>query len=372
MDSFFVAFFLVSAVKRDAMFVGQFVFTEHHMAFTKLTSKTGAPSASDPDVWAIFRALREAREHFGLRPGHVHTLQAMLSFLKPGQGAVIFASNQSICQRGGGIDERTLRRHISKLVQLGFLARSDSPNGKRYRVRSSDGDCVSFGLSAVPLLQRARELLCLAEAAENDRQDRMFLRKQILAGLATIDNLDPGNLFTAEVRKALRRKLSVPDHRALLAQVEAKCSNKSTAVDTSAAPEMSVNNGQNDRHLSRSEKEEKDLKGSDTQLHITRLTDTCSEAIGFSQEPLNTWRDVERHARFIAPMMGIHAKTFDQAIVSIGHEKASAALFIVLQLGKRIRDMAAYFQSITIGARNTQFDPGKVLARIARMDHQQA
>jgi replication initiation protein RepC len=371
-DSFFVAFFLVSAVKRDAMFVGQFVFTEHHMAFTKLTSKTGAPSVSDPDVWAIFRALREAREHFGLRPGHLHTLQAMLSFLKPGQGAVIFASNQSICQRGGGIDERTLRRHISKLVQLGFLARSDSPNGKRYRVRSSDGDCISFGLSAVPLLQRARELLCLAEAAENDRQDRMFLRKQILAGLATIDNLDPGNLFTAEVRKVLRRKLSAPDHRALLSQVEAKCSNKSTAVDTSAASEMSVNNGQNDRHLSKSEKEEKDSECSETQLRITRLTVTCSEAIGFSQEPLNTWRDVERHARLIAPMMGIHAKTFDQAIVSIGHEKASAALFIVLQLGKRIRDMAAYFHSITIGSRKNQFDPGTVLERIARMDHQPA
>jgi replication initiation protein RepC len=143
-------------------------------------------------------------------------------------------------------------------------------------------------------------------------------------------------------------------------------------VDTSAASEMSVNNGQNDRHLSRSEKEEKDLKSSETQLHITRLTDTCSEAIGFSQEPLKTWRDVERHARFIAPMMGIHAKTFDQAIVSIGHEKASAALFIVLQLGKRIRDMAAYFHSLTIGTRKNQFDPGTVLERIARMDHQPA
>uniref|UniRef100_A0AAN0M5V2 Helix-turn-helix domain-containing protein n=1 Tax=Yoonia rhodophyticola TaxID=3137370 RepID=A0AAN0M5V2_9RHOB len=127
------------------------------MAFTKLSIGTagadasrGPISAAETDIWTIFRALRDARSVFGLRPGHIQTLQAMLSFLKPGHGETVFASNNSICQRVGGIDERTLRRHINRFVELGFIKRNDSSNRKRYRVRSSGGHCISYGLSLAP------------------------------------------------------------------------------------------------------------------------------------------------------------------------------------------------------------------------------
>ena len=82
------------------------------MAFTKLSieaagadASCGSTTASEIDIWTIFRALRDARSVFGLRPGHIQTLQAMLSFLKPGHGETVFASNYSICQRVGGIDD---------------------------------------------------------------------------------------------------------------------------------------------------------------------------------------------------------------------------------------------------------------------------
>lgn len=98
------------------------------MAFTKLSVPTsgvgkGTPATPTPetDIWAVFRALRDTRSLFGLRPGHVQTLQAMLSFLKPGHGDTVFASNDEICRRIGGIDERTLRRHIDRFVELGIF-----------------------------------------------------------------------------------------------------------------------------------------------------------------------------------------------------------------------------------------------------------
>ncbi|WP_430450571.1 helix-turn-helix domain-containing protein [Rhodophyticola sp.] len=55
-----------------------------------------------------------------------------------------------LCRRVGGIDERTLRRHINRFVELGFIKRNDSSNRKRYRVRSSGGECISYGLSLAP------------------------------------------------------------------------------------------------------------------------------------------------------------------------------------------------------------------------------
>jgi len=99
-----------------------------------LTDKAQPNSQETKDIWVLFRALRDSGKHFGLRAGQIQSLQAMFSFLKPGQGQTIFASNAELCRRIGGIDERTLRRHIERFVQLGFMVRHDSPNQKRYRV----------------------------------------------------------------------------------------------------------------------------------------------------------------------------------------------------------------------------------------------
>lgn len=344
------------------------------MAFTKLSIGTAgaamAPdraSTSETDVWTIFRALRDARSFFGLRPGHIQTLQAMLSFLKPGHGDTVFASNNSICQRVGGIDERTLRRHINRFVELGFIKRQDSSNRKRYRVRSSGGACISFGLSLTPLLERATELIALAQKVENDRRDRIFLRKQILARLAQLDTFDPDNSFAQEARKMLRRKLRPSEYRALLADADAECQEVTPTAETAQATQMPAKDGQTVRHQSRSEKERKDLESRTAQElpELQTLTSVCDQAIAFSTKPLRSWFEVEDHARMLAPMMGIHQGTFEKAKNAVGGSKASCAIFIMLQLGTRIRDFGAYFHSITLGQRKHQFNPSVLLQRLA-------
>jgi len=345
------------------------------MAFTKLSieaagadaSRSSTP-ASEIDIWTIFRALRDARSVFGLRPGHIQTLQAMLSFLKPGHGETIFASNYSICQRVGGIDERTLRRHINRFVELGFIKRNDSSNRKRYRVRSSGGECISYGLSLAPLLQRASELITIAQEMENNRRDRIFVRKQILTKLAHLEEHDPSNTFINHARKALRRKLSLPEYRALLADTDTKCQSLSTPDDPPETMELPANDGQTVRHQSKSEKRKKDLEsnvGNET-LTPELLTSVCNQATSFSTEKLRSWLDIENHARTLAPMMGIHPETFEKAKKTIGAQKASCAIFIMLQLGQRIRDFGAYFHSITLGQRQTQFDPASLIKRVSK------
>ncbi|MEI4197734.1 plasmid replication protein RepC [Roseovarius sp. E0-M6] len=345
------------------------------MAFTKLSieaagadASCGSIPASEIDIWTIFRALRDARSVFGLRPGHIQTLQAMLSFLKPGHGETVFASNYSICQRVGGIDERTLRRHINRFVELGFIKRNDSANRKRYRVRSSRGDCISYGLSLAPLLQRASELIAIAQEIENNRRDRIFVRKQILTKLAHLEEHDPTNPIIHHARKALRRKLNLPEYRALLANTDAECQSLSTPDDSPETMQLPANDGQTVRHQSKSEEEKKDLEDmvSNERLKPEQLTSVCDQATAFATEKLRDWMDIEAHARNLAPMMGIHPETFEKAKKTVGAQKASCAIFIMLQLGQRIRDFGAYFHSITLGQRQTQFDPVPLIKRLSR------
>lgn len=345
------------------------------MAFTKLSVQTlgvgkgtSATSTPETDIWAVFRALRDTRSLFGLRPGHVQTLQAMLSFLKPGHGDTVFASNDEICRRIGGIDERTLRRHIDRFVELGFMKRHDSPNRKRYRVKSSEGHSISYGLSLTPLFARASELLAAAQEIENARRDRVFLRKQILTRLARLDEDIPENNLTNEVRRVLRRKLSIAEYRAVLDKLEVHCKQMSTTVDAPEAVKLPANDGQTVRHQSKSEKEQKDLESASKHETpaLQTLTTVCDQATSFAKNSLRNWLDVERHARTLAPMMGIHKSTFEKAARKIGSEKASCAIFIILQMSNRIRDFGAYFHSITLGRRETDFNPSLLLERLSR------
>lgn len=344
------------------------------MAFTKLSvDTTGAGTlhstqpATETDIWTIFRALRDTRSVFGLRPSHIQSLQAMLSFLKPGQGETVFASNTSICQRAHGIDERTLRRHIIRFVELGFVTRNDSSNKKRYRVRSSGGACISYGLSLAPLLQRANELISLAQKMEDARRDRIFIRKQILTKLAAIDIHDPNNTTAIEVRKALRRNLNLPEYHALLATVDTECENLQTTRCTAKPTILPANDGQTVRHQSKSVKEKKDLeeKRSPSNLDPQMLAAVCDQASSFATQRLKDWRNIEDHARTLAPMMGILPTVFEKAAKTVGTEIASSAIFIILQLGQSVRNFAAYFYSITLGPRKNQFDPNSMLRRLA-------
>jgi len=304
----------------------------------------------------------------------MQTLQAMLSFLKPGHGETVFASNHEICRRVGGFDERTLRRHIDRFVELGFMTRHDSPNRKRYRVRSSDGQCLSYGLSLAPLIERANELLATAQEIENRRRDCIFLRKQILTKLAQLEQFDINDTFPAEARKILRRKLSMIEYRALLAKADAVCKHLSTAVDGPKATILSGSDGQNDRHHSKSQEDDKDLerRHGTEMLQVETLTSVCEQATAFATNRLRTWHDVEAHARTLAPMMGIHLGSYEKVTIAIGAQRASCAIFIILQLRNRIRDLSAYFHSVTIGRRAYQFNPSALLERLAGLEGRRA
>ncbi|WP_158970745.1 plasmid replication protein RepC [Chachezhania sediminis] len=339
------------------------------MAFKRIplpgTRPADRSACADPKstAWDILRAVRDARSILGLRAGHVQTLQAMISFLKPGQGVVVFASNIELCRRAGGIDERTLRRHIERLATLDLLDRQDSPNGKRYRVRSTDGSGASFGLSLAPLFARAERLIALAQQVEDDRRTGRCLRKVLLARLARIEDVNGETEATAAIRKTLRRALAPDDYRAMLDALP------SVPAEQSEPTVLPANDGQTVRHQSKSEQETQDSEPSvetGTTCSLQQIVETCHEAVAFSTGPLRSWTDVVNHATGLSSMMGIDPNTYRQATRRLGETRASLTVFLLLQLGGHIRNLPAYFQSVTLGKRADSFDPAALLHRMAQ------
>lgn len=98
------------------------------------------------------------------------------------------------------------------------------------------------------------------------------------------------------------------------------------------------------------------------------LRAVCTQAMGFATEELRSWEEAERHARTLAPMMGIAPSSFDRATRLSGRAKATSAVFILLEMGQRVRNVAAYFASLTTGNRRNQFDPAALLQRFARSE----
>lgn len=309
--------------------------------------------------WQAFRTVRDLRSELGLRPGHLATLQAMLSFLKPGEGHVIFASNAVICLRAGGIDERTFRRHAQALTKAGLVERQDSPNRKRYRITGADGEQLGFGFSIAPMLARLQQFMELARQVAQEAQQKKFLRKSILCALARLDELSAPEA-SQPMRKILRRQLSLPQYEALWAEVEAML----PVAPPSEAAGLTANDGQNDRHHSKSEKIQTIDSTSRELPDLRSLLSVTREAQSFANEPIRSWEGVERLAATLAPMIGLSGSTYAAARARHGHLSVASTVLLLLEM-PRLRKPGAYFNALMLGKRSDGFDPRRLVDRIA-------
>jgi replication initiation protein RepC len=364
------------------------------MAFMKIVTSDTSPATREvlpagnmEHIWQIFRNIRTCRSELGLRASHLQTLQAMLSILRPGKGLVVFASNRTLCERAGFIDERTLRRHIARLEACGLLFRQDSPNRKRYRISDpSDGCSEAYGLNLQPMENAASIFQEQAQQIEQSRQRGKFLRKRLLRLLFDLEQSDPQSGVLSSFRQALRRKLVPLDYEEMISRtadllnIGASQPMQVPAEHNAETDRLTANDGQSVRQLSMSEKKELDLEETtDTKepsSHIgeslqptasllRKVKAVCTEAFSYTKDQPQNWIALRSHARMLAPMMGIAPKAFDAARETLGCEGATLTLLLVLQLQPKIRNLQAYFHSITIGKRSAGFDPIRLLDQIA-------
>jgi replication initiation protein RepC len=376
------------------------------------------PEASVPgkpvNKWELLRELSKAQAAFGVTERDLTVLQGLLSFfpddaLGGNAEMVVFPSNKTVCERLNGMPCSTMRRHLSRLVEVGLLMRRDSPNGKRY-VRKHGDERVTFGFDLSPLYCRAEEIARAAEAVREaeDRVRRLreivSLMRRDLAALAEFgEEMQPRLGLWDQLRdtaaltaRALRRKLSLEDLSDYRANLQTLLDQARNLIDGPETEDMDTNDARFERHHHNSNKDsidfepaleqggaaadaprantgesEADVEEPDTRrvpkipLHL--VIAGCPSLKTFYQGDIRHWHQLFDAACQVRPAMGISASAWEEAQRCMGPEQASIVVVAMLERFAEIKSPGGYLRALTSKAAAGEFSCGPmVMALMSR------
>lgn len=341
----------------------------------------------------VLDGLVVIRDRIGLSEKGIIILKSLLSFLgKPAETPVIFASSAVVAERACGMNERTFRRHISRLEDLGLVRRHRSTNNRRFAVRGPGGaiDCA-YGVDVSPLLERAPEIFEMAARVEADAGRARVLRDRLLQLRARLLLSRPDHPALSDLARVLRRK---PDPEALAAAIASVEGLESGDVfrgkPAPATSDLSGGTGQDDRHHQRSNEDSIDERTEPRQANVTRaacraamegqerssppapgmenplppiarVLDAFPAALSFVAEKPRDWEGLWQCARLMGQWMGITPDLIGLAEHRLGRSGAAVTLLAILEFGDRIRSHGAYLRSLLSGKRAGGFDPWRLL-----------
>ena len=361
------------------------------MRFQHITAPLGSRSAEDlptthsqPDRFSLIEVVRKASTALGLKAPIIATLDALLSCLPPKRSHnVVFASNATIVFKRNGISDRTIRRHVAQLAEAGLLARSDSPNRKRFsKSDMSTGSVLRFGFDLSPLFKSYDQICAMAEDCAKQASHISFLRTKVRCAIARTMELDGLSIDAENALRALRRKLTAEELYCILDDLISVEENRGMdcGAKMSIEAEMSATDGQNVRHHHNSKKELIDSDVAEKtedphlqhhQISIGSLVGACKEAASYLQRPAESLSDVIGHARTLAPMMGIDSTTYRAAEDRLGELRTAVTVWGLLQMQGKIRQLGAYFRAITTGKRSAAFDPWAMINTLVKQNRLQ-
>ena len=323
--------------------------------------------------WAVLVDLVQARATFGLNDRDLAVLRGLISCLSKTDlsKTFVFASNITLSKRTDGMNERTLRRHLAKLIAAGLITRHSSPNGKRYMRRNHLGEAAhAFGFDLAPLFTRHPEINAAATASKVETDTIAALREEISLLRQSLIETSPA--LADGARKILRRNLGADALRAFINTIKSQM----TATDIQiSAPTMTASDGHFVRHIHKSIKEIKESEecceeeSQEKATPITRVIPTkhqntpalahviaaCPTSCNFAYEPLETWPDLIRFTEVLAPMLRIDRGLMDTARRAMGAVAAAVTVMCILQMGEKVRSAGAYLRSLTKRAVAGQF-----------------
>lgn len=374
--------------------------------------------------WEVLREIAAARVTFGLSDRDISVLQALVSFHQTAilggnnRELIVHPSNKSICERLNGMPCSTMRRHLSKLVQTGFVVRRDSPNGKRYARRYGD-EKVTFGFDLSPLVRRFHEVCAAAEAIRAAEENYKRLRATVslmrrdLVGLITYglsirphrDHWEHFTNLASQASRDLRRKLEMPDLVKLETALSAALDKVRDAIESSETNNMSTNAAVFEQHHHNTNKEsyesepclenaqaEKSMfcdakSGPETtsldnndqiqaepedqnlpNIPLGLVLASCSEFKIYADGPVRHWHDLVRVADLVRPMMGISPSAWEEAKRCMGPEEAAVVVVAMLERFKDIRSPGGYMRSLSTRAADGNFSCGPMIMALIRRE----
>ncbi len=403
-------------------FGGRMINAAHFLSYEKLrqqkqnlrqnsiqTENTSERTAVCVDRWKLLRALTEAREAYQLSSRSIAVLEALLSFypdkiLDGSVPLIVFPSNHELSMRLRGMSAPTIRRHIATLVEIGFILRRDSPNGKRFVRRDSNGEiAMAFGFDLAPLTFRAAEIETQAEKIREENRIRQQLRfsitihlrdisKTILSALNENRKGDWEALY--DQLQALSGRVERNGTLTNLTIREQALSNLRRQVENLylsnvSEPQMSGNERENEHHIQNSniesfdktkpvKTEKSEIQIADKQTtartqiktpHLSEILNHCPQIENYAVHGIQNWKDLVTTAGHIRSMLGITLSAWQQACESMGEINAAVTVAALLERSDRIHSAGGYLRKLSQKAEIGQYSVQPVLRALSQTKH---
>jgi replication initiation protein RepC len=368
----------------------------------------GCPDDRVVHKWKIFRAITEAKELVNISDRALTVLNALLTcvpetVLTPGKDLIVFPSNMSLSERTHGMAATTLRRHLFALVSGGLIIRKDSPNGKRYARRSSDGTVdQAFGFDLTPIVARAEEFERLAEQVRQDRRlaalarERITILRRDIAKMITI-GLEEGvsgdwqrlhrdfvalsgrlprmitpalveplalrlEALAIEVGKLLDSHLSEQNMDGNDLHSGAHYQNSNTDPLTELEPRFRESRGQTPE------------QSSATAPRVSRpiafplglILKACPDIADYTRGGISNWNDLVAAAGVVRSALGVSPSAWDEAVEAMGEADAAVTIAAILQRSTEINNAGGYLRGLTTKARAGNYSIGPIVMSLLR------
>ncbi|MBB5577020.1 replication initiation protein RepC [Rhizobium paranaense] len=359
------------------------------------------------DKWKIYRDACDARSLLGLRDRALAVLNALLSFypeteLKEDANLIVFPSNAQLIARANGIAGTTLRENLALLVDAGLIQRNDSPNGKRYARKGSDGSIeTAYGFSLAPLLARSEELADMAQqVAEANRQikivkERITIARRDIRKLisAALEDRVPGDWakveeLYVETMSRLRRAKMADELTAISDELDMLREEVLNLLETHINLKKSDTNGNEFRqHIQNSNTEssyelepssenEQGAKPSKNRerkaepiksFPLGMVLRACPEISMYGPAGcVESWRDLMTAAVVVRSMLGVSPSAYQDACEAMGPENAAATMAAILERTGHITSAGGYLRDLTSRAKRGEFSLGPMLMALLR------
>jgi replication initiation protein RepC len=365
------------------------------------------------DKWKVFRDACDARSVLGLRDRALAVLNALLTFypeaaLSDGNNLIVFPSNAQLTARANGIAGSTLRENLAHLVEAGLIQRCDSPNGKRYARKGTDGAIeTAYGFSLSPLLARSEELALMAQQVAAAQRHLKIVKERITIARrdvrkllsAAVEDGVPGDWGTVEtlyvaLMARLRTAKTTEVLEGLLEELELLreevinqleilvISEKSDTNDADIRQHIQNSNTESITELEPSsgkkqggkpspeiEPKREPIKAFPLSMVLRACPDIAMYGPGGSVE---SWRDLMVAAVVVRSMLGVSPSAYEDACEVMGPENAAATMAAILERAGHISSAGGYLRDLTGRARRGEFSLGPVLMALLRANGKEA
>lgn len=329
-------------------------------------------------------AARDAMKALKLNPAMRYVLAELVGCwgeVRVGEQCLVWPSNEYLVERTG-LSERSVRYGISGLIKLKLVTPKESANGKRFAIKSKNGEVQdAFGFDLAPIYSRRGEWMrmLMEIQKEKDRVRRMYdditiARRAAEEALTALKTEFPSK-WRAELGEEMEAVVSrMPRRRSGVAKEALEGMLTEMMQMRGKAEEAFYNaacDGKDCRHIETTNESLQESSLSKPPKEVERGESSSLAAPSFSLPGINlileacpavseysvaveTEADLVAAARFVRGALGAHESAWNEAVRLLGPVRAAVVVAITLQLhvddvtsGKNhIKNPGGYFRAL--------------------------